>query len=77
MPFPFGDEMKGIAKISGIPLGNCYCVACQFIIVFLTGEIVLYNIFFEVSGLCTSIIGQTENGKLFHARNLDFGLLMG
>lgn len=41
------------------------------------GDIVLYNIFYEVFSVCTSIIGQTENGTLLHARNLDFGLLMG
>ena len=41
------------------------------------GEVVLYNIFYEASTACTSIIGQNENGQLLHARNLDFGLFMG
>ena len=47
----------------------CVCVC--------TGDIVLYNVFYEIFSVCTSIIGQTENGTLLHARNLDFGLLMG
>ncbi|XP_065884500.1 acid ceramidase-like [Dysidea avara] len=61
LPFPFGDEIKGIAKTSNIPLG----------------EIVLYNIFYEIFTVCTSIVARDENGKMFHARNLDFGLFMG
>ena len=100
--------MKGIAKMSGIPLGNLLipstvnyniimqggvyiCVVCVGgclsvftipVTVIITyhlslGEIVLYNIFYEIFTACTSIIGQAENGKLLHARNLDFGLFMG
>ncbi|XP_046854158.1 acid ceramidase-like isoform X2 [Xenia sp. Carnegie-2017] len=61
LPDPYGNEIKGIAKATGIPLG----------------EIVLYNIFYEVFTVCTSIVAQTPGGKLFHARNLDFGLLLG
>jgi len=54
------------------------CVYVWLITISLSlGEIVLYNIFYEVFTACTSIIGQAENGHLFHARNLDFGLLMG
>lgn len=37
----------------------------------------LYNVFYEVFSVCTSIVAQTENGTLMHARSLDFGLLMG
>ena len=43
----------------------------------LSGEIVLYNIFYEVSSLCTSVVGQDPNGYIVHGRSLDFGLLMG
>lgn len=43
----------------------------------LSGEIVLYNIFYEVSSLCTSVVGQDANGYIVHGRSLDFGLLMG
>lgn len=55
------SEMKGIAEVTGIPLG----------------EITLYNIFYEVFTVCTSIIAQGPNGQLLHARNLDFGLFLG
>jgi acid ceramidase len=41
------------------------------------GDIVLYNIFYEVFTVCTSIVSQDSNGYVTHARNLDFGLLMG
>jgi len=41
------------------------------------GEIVIYNIFYEIFTVCTSIIAQDPNGKLYHARNLDFGLFLG
>lgn len=41
------------------------------------GEIVLYNIFYEVSSLCTSVVAEDQNGKVIHGRSLDFGLLMG
>jgi acid ceramidase len=50
-----------MAKATGIPLG----------------EIVMYNIFYEIFTVCTSIITQDSAGKLYHARNLDFGLFMG
>lgn len=58
---PYGSEMKAIAKDSNMPLG----------------DIVLYNIFYEIFTLCTSIVGQDKNGNVYHARNLDFGLLLG
>lgn len=41
------------------------------------GEIVLYNIFYEVASYCTSIVGQDQNGNIFHGRNLDFGGALG
>jgi len=61
LPAPYGDELKGLAKASGLPLG----------------EIVLYNIFYEIFTVCTSIVAQDASGTLYHARNLDFGLFMG
>ncbi len=33
--------------------------------------------FYEIFTLCTSIVGQDNNGKIYHARNLDFGLFLG
>lgn len=61
LPGPYGDEMRGISQAAGLPLG----------------EVVLYNIFYEVSSLCTSIVGQDQHGNIFHGRNLDFGGAMG
>lgn len=61
LPQPFRDEMKGISTATGIELG----------------EVVLYNIFYEIFTVCTSIVGQDKSGKMYHARNLDFGLLLG
>uniref|UniRef100_A0A3Q2FQP6 Acid ceramidase n=1 Tax=Cyprinodon variegatus TaxID=28743 RepID=A0A3Q2FQP6_CYPVA len=53
LPNPFREEIKGIAAVSGVPLG----------------EVVLFNIFYEVF--------TVETGKLLHGRNLDFGLFLG
>jgi len=58
---PYADEIKGIAQVTGLPLG----------------EVVLYNVFYEVFTFCTSIVAEDPSGKLWHARNLDFGLFMG
>jgi acid ceramidase len=61
LPAPYGAEIKGISDATGINLG----------------EIVLFNIFYEIFTLCTSIVTQDVNGNVYHARNLDFGLLLG
>jgi acid ceramidase len=61
LPQPYADELRGIANQTEAPLG----------------EIVLYNIFYEIFTVCTSIVAQDENNKLYHARNLDFGLFLG
>ncbi|XP_029114745.1 acid ceramidase [Scleropages formosus] len=61
LPFPFNEEIRGISAASGVPLG----------------EVLLFNIFYEVFTACTSVVAEDSNGHLFHARNLDFGLFMG
>lgn len=61
LPVPYRDEIRGLSKASGLNLG----------------EVFLYNIFYEVFTVCTSIVAQAPNGTLYHARNLDFGLFMG
>lgn len=61
LPNPFRDEIKGIAADSGIPLG----------------EVTLFNIFYEVFTVCTSVVAEDSKGNLVHGRNLDFGLFLG
>jgi len=61
MPQPYADEIRGIANVTGLPLG----------------DIVLYNIFYEIFTVCTSIVAEDEQNRLYHARNLDFGLFLG
>ncbi|KAF7686676.1 acid ceramidase [Silurus meridionalis] len=61
LPYPFNEEIKGIAAASGVPLG----------------EVVLFNIFYEIFTVCTSLVAEDPDGNLIHARNLDFGLFMG
>ena len=61
LPDPYKGELKGLVKYTGIN----------------PGEIVLYNIFYEVFTVCTSVIAEDSNGTLYHGRNLDFGLFMG
>uniref|UniRef100_A0A4W4H394 Acid ceramidase n=1 Tax=Electrophorus electricus TaxID=8005 RepID=A0A4W4H394_ELEEL len=44
------------------------------------GEVVLFNIFYEVFTVCTSVVTEDLNGEkcnIYHARNLDFGLFLG
>ncbi|XP_004277233.1 acid ceramidase isoform X3 [Orcinus orca] len=60
-PGPFEEEMKGIAAVTEIPLG----------------EIISFNIFYEFFTICTSIITEDKEGHLLHARNMDFGVFLG
>ena len=50
LPHPYGEEIVGLHEATGIPLG----------------EIVLYNIFYEVFTVCTSIIAEDKEGELFY-----------
>jgi len=61
LPPTYAGEIKGVAEAAGLPLG----------------EAVLYNVFYEIFTACTSIVGHDTQGKLYHARNLDFGLMLG
>ncbi|CAK8686196.1 unnamed protein product [Clavelina lepadiformis] len=61
LPSPYDDEIKGIAMATGAP----------------DADVLLFNIFYEIFTVCTSIVAQDTNGTLYHARNLDFGLFMG
>lgn len=61
LPEPFAGEIAGLAKASGINLG----------------EMLLYNLFYEFFTVCTSIVAEDPAGNMYHARNLDFGLFIG
>ncbi|XP_006149747.1 acid ceramidase [Tupaia chinensis] len=61
LPEPYEEEMKGIADVTEIPLG----------------EIISFNIFYELFTICTSIITEDKEGHLLHGRNMDFGVFLG
>ncbi|XP_076321003.1 acid ceramidase-like [Tachypleus tridentatus] len=61
LPYPFGEEIEGIANVTGIPVG----------------EVALFNLFYEIFTVCTSVVVEDTSGVLYHARNLDFGLFLG
>lgn len=53
---PYADEMRGIARAANVSLG----------------DVVLMNIFYELTAGCTSIVAVNANGTTLHGRNLDF-----
>ncbi|KAK5965301.1 N-acylethanolamine-hydrolyzing acid amidase [Trichostrongylus colubriformis] len=66
-PEEYADEIRGIANASGLPLGL----------------VVSMNILYDILAFdrkhilqlgCTSIVAQTENGTIFHGRNLDYAM---
>ena len=61
LPSPYRSEMAGIADASGMTID----------------EVTIYNIFYELFTLCTSVVVQDSQGNLHHGRNLDFGLFLG
>ena len=54
------EEMQGIADALNVTLG----------------DVVMVNLFFEMTPFCTSIVAQSTAGRVYHARNMDFGLAM-
>lgn len=61
LPSEYREELIGISEDTGVGLG----------------EITLFNVFYEFFSACTSIVAQSQNGVLYHGRNLDFGLFLG
>jgi hypothetical protein len=61
MPAEFVAEMEGIAKATGIAVGYIW----------------LMNMMYELTGYCTSLVAQDQDGTVYHGRNLDFGIFMG
>lgn len=57
LPQEFADEIRGGAEAFDIP----------------ASVLTLLNLGYELTDDCTSIVAQTQDGKIIHARNLDFG----
>eukprot|EP01114_Cavostelium_apophysatum_P004329 TRINITY_DN1453_c0_g1_i1.p1 TRINITY_DN1453_c0_g1~~TRINITY_DN1453_c0_g1_i1.p1 ORF type:complete len:495 (-),score=141.68 TRINITY_DN1453_c0_g1_i1:82-1533(-) len=55
-PPELAQEIQGCAASLGISVG----------------WLTMMNLAYEISDACTSIVAQTEDGKILHARNLDF-----
>jgi hypothetical protein len=60
-PTDYAGEVRGCAAAFGVDYG----------------WIALFQIGYEVSDACTSIVAQTKDGKIYHARNMDFWEGMG
>jgi len=60
-PYEYAQEIMGCAEQLGFPYGY----------------LALFNLGYEVSDACTSIVAQGTDGKIYHARNLDFWAGMG
>nr|UVW99776.1 acid ceramidase 2 [Nephotettix cincticeps] len=61
LPPEFRRELEGIAKALNTTLGR----------------VTLFNIAYELLSMCTSIVMEGEDGKMYHGRNLDFGEIAG
>jgi hypothetical protein len=55
-PVEYSQEIQGCAAASGIS----------------EGWLAMFNIGYEISDACTSMLAQTTDGRVLHARNLDF-----
>lgn len=75
LPHPFNEEIKGIASASGVPLGkktqlfsffkNVPSTFALFFLIFHfynPGEVVLFNIFYEIFTVCTSVVAEDDKG---------------
>ena len=57
-PHDWGEEVRSIADLLD---RRC-------------ADLIMYNLAYELFGLCTSIVAQDTTGHMYHGRNLDFGL---
>jgi len=55
-PPEYADEINGCAASLGVG----------------SGWVTIFNLGYEVTDACTSIVAETTSGKIYHARNLDF-----
>ena len=58
LPKDYGQEIVGISRDAGVSLAN----------------MILVNVLYDVTAACTSIVAQTNDNKIIHARNLDYRL---
>ncbi|XP_046395827.1 acid ceramidase-like [Ischnura elegans] len=61
LPEDYYEELLGIAEELDLHLS----------------DVTLYNVFYELFSVCTSIVIESPSGEIYHGRNLDFGLFMG
>lgn len=55
-PAPYPDELRGYAKGFNVSLA----------------DMILFNLIYELTAYCTSIVAQDKDGNIYHARNLDY-----
>ncbi|KAK3739863.1 hypothetical protein QZH41_009103, partial [Actinostola sp. cb2023] len=56
LPAPYPDEMRGFAKGFNVSLS----------------DVILFNLMYDLTAFCTSIVAQDKSGNIYHARNLDY-----
>nr|UVW99775.1 acid ceramidase 1 [Nephotettix cincticeps] len=61
LPSEYHRELNGLSLASGVSVAR----------------VTLFNVFYEISAFCTSIVMEAEDGKIYHGRNLDFGIVFG
>ncbi|EYC09171.1 hypothetical protein Y032_0062g3396 [Ancylostoma ceylanicum] len=66
-PEEYADEIRGIAKASGLPLGLVVSMNILYDILAFDRKHV-----FQLG--CTSIVAQSEDGVIYHGRNLDYDM---
>ena len=60
-PAEYRREIEGIAAATSLDVGYIWVL----------------NMMYEVIGYCTSLVAQDAAGRVWHGRNLDFGIFMG
>ena len=58
MPMDYGAEIVGISLQTGVSIT----------------DVILLNILYDATAACTSIVAQTNDNKIIHARNLDYSI---
>ena len=58
LPEPYATEILGIGQRSKVPVG----------------DVAVLNVLYDMLAGCTSIVAEDETGRIYHGRNLDYGL---